>query len=244
MIAHRPELARHADRILRLESGRLVDRSAAGGVMRTLAGVVRLARPPAGWLASSIVLGALAVAFGIGLMTAAGYLIARAAERPAILSLTTVIVAVRFFGLARPVARYLERVVSHDLAFRVLARLRVRFYERIEPLAPGGLEAYRRGDLVSRMVGDVDALQTLYLRGLGPPLVAILAGAAAVGVAAAILPVAAVVLAAGLLVGGVPSRSSPPFSAGPRGPGRLRRGAVRRARRAPSRRARARRVRA
>ena len=152
---------------------------------------------------ASVLLGALAVAFGIGLMTSAGYLIARAAERPAILSLTTVIVAVRFFGLARPIARYLERVVSHDLAFRVLARLRVRFYERIEPLAPAGLEAYRRGDLVSRMVGDVDTLQTLYLRGLGPPLVAILAGAAAVGVAAAILPVAAVVLAAGLLVGGV-----------------------------------------
>ena len=70
-----------------------------------------------------VLFGALAVAFGIGLMTSAGYLIARAAERPAILSLTTVIVAVRFFGLARPVARYLERVVSHDLAFRVLARL-------------------------------------------------------------------------------------------------------------------------
>jgi ATP-binding cassette subfamily C protein CydC len=169
---------------------------------RTLAGVVRIARPPAGWLASSVLLGALAVMFGIGLMTSAGYLIARAAERPAILSLTTVIVVVRFFGLARPIARYLERVVSHDLAFRVLARLRMSFYERIEPLAPAGLEAYRRGDLVSRMVGDVDALQTLYLRGLGPPLVAILAGGAAVGVAAAILPVAAVVLAGGLLVGG------------------------------------------
>jgi ATP-binding cassette subfamily C protein CydC len=170
---------------------------------RTLAGVVRLARPPAGWLASSVVLGALAVAFGIGLMTTAGYLIARAAERPAILSLTTVIVVVRFFGLARPIARYLERVVSHDLAFRVLARLRLRFYERIEPLAPAELDAYRRGDLVSRMVGDVDALQTLYLRGLGPPLVASLAGAAAVGVAAAILPAAAIVLTAGLLAGGV-----------------------------------------
>ena len=170
---------------------------------RTLAGIVRLARPPAGWLAASVLFGTLAVAFGIGLMTSAGYLIARAAERPAILSLTTVIVAVRFFGLARPVARYLERVVSHDLAFRVLARLRLSFYERIEPLAPAELEAYRRGDLVSRMVGDVDTLQNLYLRGLGPPLVASLAGAAAVGVAAAILPAAAIVLAAGLLVSGV-----------------------------------------
>jgi thiol reductant ABC exporter CydC subunit len=167
-----------------------------------LARLLRLAPAPRGELALSVVLGALAVLFGIGLMTTAGYLIARAAEQPAILSLTTVIVAVRFFGLARPLARYLERLVSHNLAFRVLARLRVGFYERIEPLAPGQLEQYRRGDLVSRMVGDVDALQGLYLRGIGPPLVAVAAGAVAVGVAAAILPAAAAALVAGLVVGG------------------------------------------
>ena len=169
----------------------------------TLARVIHLARPPRARLLLSLVLGATAVVFGIGLMASAGYLIARAAEHPAILSLTTAIVAVRFFGLARPLARYLERLASHDLAFRVLARIRVRFFERIEPLAPAGLQAYRRGDLVSRMVGDVDALQSLYLRGLGPPTVAVLASAVAIGVAVAILPVAALVLLAGLLVGGV-----------------------------------------
>ena len=172
-------------------------------MIATLRGVVALARAPRGELALSIVLGAAAVVFGIGLMTSAGYLIARAAERPAILSLTTVIVAVRFFGLARPIARYLERLASHDAAFRVLARLRVRFYERIEPLAPAGLEEYRHGELVSRMVGDVDSLQGFYLRGLGPPVVAVLAGALAVGVAAAVLPEAGLCLAVGLVVGGV-----------------------------------------
>jgi thiol reductant ABC exporter CydC subunit len=169
----------------------------------SLSRVVSLSRPPRGLLALSVLLGALAVVFGIGLMTSAGYLIARAAERPAILSLTTVIVTVRFFGLVRPIARYLERLVSHDLAFRVLARIRVRFYERIEPLAPAGLESYRRGDLVSRMVGDVDALQSLYLRGLGPPATAVIVGAVAVGAAAAILPLAALWLAAGLVLGGI-----------------------------------------
>jgi thiol reductant ABC exporter CydC subunit len=165
--------------------------------------VVALAPPPRGRLALSACVGAAAVVFGIGLMTTAGYLIARAAEHPEILSLTTVIVAVRFFGLARPVARYLERLSSHDLAFRVLARLRARFYRRIEPLAPAALDQYRRGDLVSRMVGDVDALQGLYLRGVGPPLVALLAGGVAVGAAAAMLPAAALVLAVGLLAGGL-----------------------------------------
>lgn len=171
--------------------------------MSTLRRVVQLADPPKARIALSIALGGTAVVFGIGLMTSAGYLIARAAEQPAILSLTTVIVAVRFFGLARPLARYLERLASHDLAFRLLARIRVSFYRRIEPLAPAGLETYRRGDLVSRMVGDVDALQSLYLRGLGPPVVAVIAGGVAVGIAAAILPAAAIVLVAGLVAGGV-----------------------------------------
>jgi thiol reductant ABC exporter CydC subunit len=79
----------------------------------------------------------------------------------------------------------------------------VGFYRRIEPLAPAQLGAYRRGDLLSRMVGDVDALQGLYLRGIGPPLVALAVASASVGVAAALLPAAAVLLAAGLIVGGV-----------------------------------------
>jgi ATP-binding cassette subfamily C protein CydC len=167
------------------------------GLFRRL---LRLAEAPRKRLALSVLLGALAVVFGVGLMATAGYLIARAAERPAILSLTVAIVAVRFFGLARPVMRYLERLASHDLAFRVLARLRVRFYERLEPLAPAGLEVYRRGDLLSRMVGDVDALQNLYLRGLLPTLAGALAAAVSVGVAAAILPGAGLVLGAGLLL--------------------------------------------
>ena len=167
----------------------------------TLRRLVALAPPPWARLALSVILGAAAVVCGIGLMATAGYLIARAAERPAVLSLTTAIVAVRFFGLGRPVARYLERLAAHDVAFRLLARIRVRFYERIEPLAPAELDAYRKGDLLARMVGDVDALQSVYLRGLGPAMVGLAVGAASVAVAAAILPGAALVMAAGLLAG-------------------------------------------
>jgi ATP-binding cassette, subfamily C, bacterial CydC len=169
----------------------------------TLRRLTTLAGVPVGRVALAILLGALAVGFGVALMTTAGYLISRAAEQPPILSLTVTIVAVRFFGLARPLARYLERLASHDLALRSLVRIRSRFYERIEPLAPAQLEGYRRGDLLTRMVGDVDALQGLYLRGLGPPLVALLTGAACVGVAAALLPVAGAILAGGLVLGGV-----------------------------------------
>jgi thiol reductant ABC exporter CydC subunit len=161
-------------------------------------------------MAVAIVLGAFTVLFGVGLMATAGYLISRAAERPAVLSLTTAIVAVRFFGLMRPLARYADRLWSHDLALRALGRVRTRFYEAVEPLAPAGLEAFRRGDLMSRMIGDVDALQGLYLRGLGPPLVALAAGAVCVGTTAAFLPVAGALLAAGLVLGGV----AVPFVAG------------------------------
>jgi ATP-binding cassette, subfamily C, bacterial CydC len=172
-------------------------------VIWTLGALLGLARAPRWRLAGASVLGALTVAFGVGLMATAGYLISRAAERPAILSLGVTIVAVRFFGLGRPVVRYLERLSSHDLALRVLGRVRTGFYARIEPLAPAQLSTYRSGDLLSRMVADVDALQNLYLRGLEPPLIALLAGALSVGVAAAVLPAAGAILAAGLLVGGL-----------------------------------------
>jgi thiol reductant ABC exporter CydC subunit len=172
--------------------------------MKSLVGrLLALSGIRASRLAVSVALGALTVLFGVGLMATAGYLISRAAERPAVLSLTVAIVVVRFFGLARPIARYAERLWSHDLALRALGHVRARFYAGIEPLAPAGLQAYRRGDLMTRMVADVDALQGLYLRGLGPPLVALAAGAVCVGTAAGVLPAAGAVLAVGLVVGGI-----------------------------------------
>jgi ATP-binding cassette, subfamily C, bacterial CydC len=172
-------------------------------VIATLRRLVALGGMPGSRVALSVVIGAIAVGFGIALIATAGYLVSRAAEQPPILSLTVAIVAVRFFGLARPVARYLDRLVSHDLALRALGRIRARFYARIEPLAPGRLEGFRSGDLVSRMVGDVDALQGLYLRGIGPPAVAAAVVTACVAAAAIMLPAAGAVLVAGLLVGGV-----------------------------------------
>ena len=170
-----------------------------GTVRRLLA----LAALPRGRVALSIALGALAVGFGVALITTAGLLISRAAELPPILSLTTLIVVVRFLALARPLARYLERLASHDLALRALARIRATVYGRIEPLAPGELDAFRRGDLVSRLVADVAALQGLYLRGLAPPLVGLAVVLSCVLATGLVLPVAAVVLAVGLALGGI-----------------------------------------
>jgi len=142
-------------------------------------------------LALAALLGVLTVLFGVGLMGTAGYLISRAAEHPAVLSLTAAIVGVRFFGLARPLARYFERLASHDVALRALGRGRARVYAAIEPLSPAQLEDTRRGDLLSRFVADVDSLQNLYLRGVEPPLIALVAGSVSVLVVAIFLPAAA-----------------------------------------------------
>jgi thiol reductant ABC exporter CydC subunit len=171
--------------------------------MSAIVSLLRLAGPPRARAALAIGLGALAVGFGVALMTTAGYLISRAAEQPPILALTTVIVVVRFLALARPLTRYLERLASHDLALRALGRVRARVYERIEPLAPAELDAFRRGDLVSRLVADVDALQGLHLRALGPSLVALVVAGACVVAVALVLPAAALVLAVGLAVAGI-----------------------------------------
>lgn len=171
--------------------------------MTTIRRLLALAALPRSRVALAISLGALAAAFGVALMATAGYLISRAAERPPILALTTIVVVVRFLALARPLARYLERLASHDLALRGLGRVRAKVYTRIEPLAPAELDAYRRGELVNSLVADVDALQGLYVRGLGPPVVAIAVAGACVGTVALVLPEAALVLAIGLALGGV-----------------------------------------
>ena len=171
--------------------------------MRTLRDIASIGGGNAGRLALAVVLGTLAAGFGVALLTTAGYLISRAAEQPPVLSLLTLVVAVRFFGLARPVARYLERLVSHDLALRALGRIRSHFYARIEPLAPAGIESFRRGDLLSRMIADVDALQGLYPRVLEQPLVALVVAVGCVATMFWLLPWAAVTLAAGLIVAAV-----------------------------------------
>ena len=171
-------------------------------MIATLRRLLALAGMPRRRVALSVALGAIAIGCAVGLLATSGYLLSRAAEHPPILSLTITIVAVRFFALARPISRYCERLASHDLALGALARIRARVIARIEPLGPGQLGGYRRGDLVSRVVSDVDALQGLYLRGIGPPLVALVVGVGCVVAAALMLPAAGLVLAAGLLVGG------------------------------------------
>ncbi len=169
--------------------------------VRRLLAVAPLGRRGRLGLAGAAGLGAVAVLAAVGLLTTSGYLISRAAQHPEILSLAIAIVGVRFFGLLRALARYGERLVSHDVALRSIGAVRRRFFAALVPLVPAGLGTHRRGELLSRFVADVDRLQDVYLRALLPPLIALVASAGALLVAVLLYPPAALVLAVSLLAG-------------------------------------------
>ncbi|HEV3294594.1 MAG TPA: thiol reductant ABC exporter subunit CydC, partial [Streptosporangiaceae bacterium] len=149
---------------------------------RPLLRLLWLARPLRGRLVLSVLAGAAATGCGVALLATSGFLLARASQHPSILAISAAVVAVRVFSIGRGVSRYLERLTSHDVAFRVLADIRVAIYRRLERLAPAGLAAFRSGDLLAALVSDVDATQDLFIRGIGPPLAAALVGAGAVTV--------------------------------------------------------------
>lgn len=156
-----------------------------------------------GRMALALLLGSLALGSAVGLMAVSGWLISRASEQPPVLYLMVAVTATRAFGIGRAVFRYAERLVSHDAVLRMLAELRVSVYRRLERIAPAGLRRTRRGDLLARLVQDVDALQDYWLRWLLPAGAALLVGVASAGFTAWLLPEAGAVLAVGLLVAGV-----------------------------------------
>ncbi|WP_344011591.1 thiol reductant ABC exporter subunit CydD [Streptomyces thermospinosisporus] len=170
-----------------------------GGVLarvRAMSGARR------GRLALALLLGSLALGSAVGLMGTSGWLISRASQQPPVLHLMVAVTATRAFGIGRAVFRYAERLVSHDAVLRMLADTRVAVYRRLERLAPAGLRRVRRGDLLSRLVADVDALQDYWLRWLLPAGAAVVVSVLSVGVTAWLLPEAGAALAAGLLAAG------------------------------------------
>ncbi len=128
-------------------------------------------------VALSVLLSSLTIGSSVALIGTSAWLISTAALHPSIADLGVSIVGVRFFGISRGVFRYLERLVSHNVTFRLLARLRVWFYEKLEPLAPARLLEYKSGDLLARVIGDVETLENFYVRVISPSLTAILIAA-------------------------------------------------------------------
>jgi thiol reductant ABC exporter CydC subunit len=145
------------------------------------------------------VLGTVAAGSAVGLLATSAWLISRSAQHPPVLYLMVPVAAVQAFGLGRAAFRYAERLAGHDAALRLLARRRMAAYDRLDRLAPAGLAAFRSGDLISLLVGDIDSLTDRWLRVRLPYAVAAMAGAGAVAVSALLLPAAAVVLAVSLV---------------------------------------------
>ncbi|HEX7567973.1 MAG TPA: thiol reductant ABC exporter subunit CydC [Anaerolineaceae bacterium] len=141
--------------------------------MKTAIRLLAFLKPFTGWVALSVLLAVATIASNIGLLGTSAYLIGRAALHPSIAELEVAIVGVRFFGIGRGVFRYLERLVSHSVNFRLLGSLRVWFYQKLEPLAPARLQDIHSGDLLSRSVADIETLQDFYLRAVAPPVTAL-----------------------------------------------------------------------
>jgi ATP-binding cassette subfamily C protein CydC len=178
----------------------LLEASAGRTPMRRL---LSLARPLRATLLLAVFAGVMTVGCSVALLGVSGFLIARASEHPNEAALAVAVVGVRAFGVGRGVFRYLERLTTHDAAFRVLADLRVAVYERLERVAGPGLSRIRGGDLLTRLVSDVDGVQDVFIRGLTPPLVAFGVGAGAGIAATAIFVPAGAALAGGLLCAGL-----------------------------------------
>jgi ATP-binding cassette subfamily C protein CydCD len=127
-------------------------------------------------VALSVLLSSITILASVALMGTSAWLISTAAIATSVVDLGVSTVGTRFFGITRAVFRYLERLVSHDVTFRLLAKLRIWFYEKLEPLAPARLMNFRSGDLLARIIGDVETLENFYVRVVSPPLTAIIVG--------------------------------------------------------------------
>ncbi len=166
-------------------------------------GILRLAMPRLSRFLPGLLAGLVGALSAVGLLAASSWLITRAAEQPPILYLSTAVVGVRAFALGRAGFRYLERLLSHDAAFRQLSDLRQGVFNRLVPRAPAGLSGIARGDLLARLVRDVDGLQDLPLRVVQPLTTALLVAALSIVGVWLVLPAAALTLAACLVLAAV-----------------------------------------
>ncbi|TFD23900.1 thiol reductant ABC exporter subunit CydC [Cryobacterium lyxosi] len=165
--------------------------------------VLRLAQPRPRWFVPGLLAGIGSAVMAVALLACSAWLITVAAEMPSLAVLGLAVVGVRTFAIFRSVFRYLERVSSHDAAFRQLAELRLGMFRRIVPIAPAGLASAGRGDLLTRLVRDVDDLQDLPLRVVQPLLVAGITALLSVVGIWLIVPAAGLTLLVCLLLAGI-----------------------------------------
>ncbi|WP_233873046.1 thiol reductant ABC exporter subunit CydC [Paraburkholderia adhaesiva] len=167
--------------------------------------LIALFRPYWWWMAAGAALSLATVLANVALMAVAGWFIASmalAGVTHIAFDYFTPSALIRACAIVRTGGRYVERLVTHEATFRLLARLRVWFYVRIEPLAPAGLERVRGADLATRIQSDIDSLSNLYLRALVPAATGLIGTLVIVAVVSVFsVPVAAVTLLFLLLAG-------------------------------------------
>ena len=141
---------------------------------KSLLKILKLVSPFKWWMLLATFVGFLTIGSSIGLIMTSAYIISKAALLPHIGELQVGIVGVRFFGISRGLLRYAERLISHNITFNLLAKFRVWFFESIEPLVPAKSGKYTSGDLLTRVVSDVESLEHIFVRVISPPFIAIL----------------------------------------------------------------------
>lgn len=142
--------------------------------MKELRGVIHILLLEKKDIILSIICGFIAGITAVGLFSASGYLISQAALAPPIYTLLVLVATVKMFGIISAASRYGERYYSHRGTFTMLSNIRISFYEKLEPLAPRIFQKFRSGDLLARIVGDVETLQNFFLRVFYPPVVLLL----------------------------------------------------------------------
>ena len=151
----------------------------------------------------AVLAGTLGLGSAVGLSATAAWLIARASQMPPVLELGVASVAVRTFGIARGVMRYVERLVSHEVALRGMASLRETVYRTLAGAPTDVVSGLRRGDILARTGSDVDAVGDVVVRGLLPAAVAAVVGVGTVALVGWLHPGIGTALAGCLLLAGL-----------------------------------------
>ena len=177
-----------------------------GAGRRDLSRLLRLMAPQRRWMLAGGAVALLALLANVGLLAVSGWFIAAmalAGASGAVFDYFTPAALIRGLAIARTGGRYVERLLTHEATFRILARLRVWLYLAIEPLAPARLDLLRSADLLSRMQADIDTLNQVYLRLLLPAGVAAVASLGMLAAVALFSPPLALLLGAWLALAGL-----------------------------------------
>lgn len=140
-------------------------------MLKTFIKIVSLGKEYKFWMLLAALLGFITVGSGIGLMMTSSYLIAKATMQTPIYQLQVAIVGVRFFGISRGIFRYLERYISHNVTFKLLAKFRVWFFKSLIPIVPSKTIDFSSGDLLSRSIEDIESIEHVFVRVISPPFI-------------------------------------------------------------------------